>query len=483
MEQQVTKKNYMLVAGFVLSAVLVCLISISCKSKILFDEAFTINLVRHSFGEIVELTALDVHPPLYYFVVKLFTMIFGDNPVAYYAPSILCFMLLLVAAWFFFKKYFSEKIAIFVIAVLCAAPNMLKYALQIRMYSMAMLLVTISFFLVYSMTRYAIGENIYKWNKYWVILAIINVLAAYTHYFAGLAAVVVSFVLLGYLLYAGKERKRTFLNWCIYCGIMFVLYLPWLFVLLKQLKTVHADYWIKVVTEKELHNYPEMLFEMPTSEMRLILIALYVTGLCVFLFHWKKEHQDIWLAGCYVVVGMWFIIGMGYSVLCTPIMNERYMVPLLPLLWFPICVTFGRRTCKYAQAAILFAFVICFTQNYEKQYDRYSTDEQNEMVTHIEFAMTEKDVMVHSFIQNMAIGAAYFPEMEHYIPEGRDSSEVFHYWPELTDCHMLTNLQDLSTVEGNIWCQGIEFIDKFKEMGWTVEEIPMSDGELYRIYR
>lgn len=483
MNQNETRKNYFAVGVFLLAAVLVCLLSIACKSYINFDESFTINLVSHSLPDMIRLTSLDVHPPLYYFVVKLFTLVLGQNPVAYYAPSILCFMSLLILSGLFFKKYFSEKTALFVVVVLCSAPQMLKYALQIRMYSMAMLLITVSFYIVYVMMQHIIEKKDYKWNKYWVALAIVNVLAAYTHYFAGLAAVAISLFLLGYLLYAGSERGRTVINWCIYCAVMIILYLPWLPILFRQLTEVHSDYWIGRVTENVLHSYPDMVVKMPTEEMRLVLIAIYVTGFALFLFHWKKEHQNCWLAGCYIVTGIWFVMGVGYSVIRTPIMHDRYLIPLLPLLWIPICVTCARNAHKYLQMGVLFAFVICFAQNYQDVYNRYNSHYQNDMVARLSYSMGEEDVFFHAYVQDMAIGKAYFPDTEQYMFEGIDKAEVFHSWPELTRCQLIKDAEELNDVQGNIWCMNGEMLGIFEELGWKVETIEFSSGNLYRIHR
>lgn len=483
MNQKMARKNYLLVAVFWLATVLVCLISIASKSKINFDESFTINLVRHSFSEIIRFTALDVHPPLYYFVVKLFTLILGQNSVAYYAPSILCFLLLLVVSAWFFKKYFSDKTALFVLIVLCAAPHMLKYAMQIRMYSMCMLLITVSFYITYVLILNIVEKENYKWNKYWMFLAIINVSAAYTHYFAGLAAVAISLFLLGYLLYAGNKRRKIVINWGIYCATMIVLYLPWFSTLYRQLAEVHADYWIGEVTENMLHTYPEMLFRMPTAEMRLVLIGIYVIGLALFLFHWEKGHRNCWLAGCYIVVAIWFFIGIGYSVIQTPIMHDRYLVPLLPLLWIPICVTCAQDSNKSLQMGVLFALVICFTQNYEELYEEHASHYQNAMTTHLNYAMKEDDIIFHIYVQDMAIGTAYFPETEQYMYESMDQAEVFHYWPDLTGCHLIDHAKALNNIKGDIWCFNGEFLKSFEEQGWKVETIEFTSGKLYRLYR
>ena len=37
-----------------------------------FDEVFSVNFIQHSYKEIAALTGKDVHPPLYYWYLKLF---------------------------------------------------------------------------------------------------------------------------------------------------------------------------------------------------------------------------------------------------------------------------------------------------------------------------------------------------------------------------------------------------------------------------
>ena len=41
------------------------------SSDIWYDELFTVGMAEHSYGELVSFTAKDVHPPLYYCIVKL----------------------------------------------------------------------------------------------------------------------------------------------------------------------------------------------------------------------------------------------------------------------------------------------------------------------------------------------------------------------------------------------------------------------------
>lgn len=73
--------------AFLLTAVFIVFftglyISLIFNKNILTDEAYTMELVReNSFWGIIQNTALDVHPPLYYLIVKCFVMMFGETGV------------------------------------------------------------------------------------------------------------------------------------------------------------------------------------------------------------------------------------------------------------------------------------------------------------------------------------------------------------------------------------------------------------------
>ena len=68
------EKGYILAEIVLVVGVLACLLSIVTKSYIWFDEGFSINLINNSFTDIILFTALDVHPPLYYLILKFHYM-------------------------------------------------------------------------------------------------------------------------------------------------------------------------------------------------------------------------------------------------------------------------------------------------------------------------------------------------------------------------------------------------------------------------
>ena len=134
----------------------VCLLPVIFKPCIWYDESFTINIVRKPLPELFRITALDVHPPLYYLVVKLFVGVLGDHIWVYHIPSLLFYILLLILTALFFSKYFDDRMSLLVTAAFCSLPNMIKYALEIRMYSMSMLLILSGLYISYIMM---LGSN------------------------------------------------------------------------------------------------------------------------------------------------------------------------------------------------------------------------------------------------------------------------------------------------------------------------------------
>src|SRR5437867_3856820 len=49
------------------------------QKNLWFDEVFSWNITLGSFYEIIVRTTNDIHPPLYYFILKIWIFLFGDS--------------------------------------------------------------------------------------------------------------------------------------------------------------------------------------------------------------------------------------------------------------------------------------------------------------------------------------------------------------------------------------------------------------------
>src|SRR5688572_12056019 len=70
------------------------------RASIWHDESFTAMLISYDWGEPVRRAALDVHPPLYYFILKVWTAAFGSSLLAMRSLSALCMLGVIVAGYF-----------------------------------------------------------------------------------------------------------------------------------------------------------------------------------------------------------------------------------------------------------------------------------------------------------------------------------------------------------------------------------------------
>lgn len=282
------------------------------------DEACTIQTVRHSFLAITQLTAIDVHPPLYYYIVKLFCSLLplSNEIMIGRIVSLVPYVIL----WFVAAKYVVNKIGslgIILPVCICQFYPVVNNFNEIRMYSWGMLFVTLVALL---------GVNISKDSprRHWGGLVLLSLAAAYTHYFA-LVAVFWIWIICG----LSNMRSFNFLRkWIAAGGLVFIGYLPWLFVLLRQAQEVFTDYWIKTINIETIKNYFWYIYSTNVPYLAKLLYIIFF----VFLFYniKKSRNTKTFQAGGYLLLPFIVIFcGIVISKIFRPVFMYRYIVPSL----------------------------------------------------------------------------------------------------------------------------------------------------------
>ena len=165
-------------------------------NSIWFDESYSVAISNHSFGEIWTIGGHDVHPVLYYWILHIIRMIFGNQIMLYKLFSVVAFAILGIIGYTHIRKDFGEKVGMLFSFFVYFLPLNVIYAGQVRMYPLAMLLVTLT--AIYAYRIFAAKE---KCNiKNWILFGVFSLAAAYTHYYALAAAVVINALLFIYLL-------------------------------------------------------------------------------------------------------------------------------------------------------------------------------------------------------------------------------------------------------------------------------------------
>ena len=112
------------------------------------DEAYSLELAKHSYMNLIKIDALDVHPPLYYIILRTGFLIFGVSENFIWIGrfvSLVPYVILMIIGFTVIKKRYSKTIAYLFNVFIMGMPQMLRYSTEIRMYSWGMLFVTCAF--------------------------------------------------------------------------------------------------------------------------------------------------------------------------------------------------------------------------------------------------------------------------------------------------------------------------------------------------
>lgn len=316
------KKNRISTAYWLLCAVAAVLFGVlSLRTNIWADEAYTFAMVRHSFADIWRITAADVHPPLYYFLVKIFTSPFGYSQYSVRLFSGACYFLILAIGGWQLTRLFDRKTGLLFMLLYMLFPFALDYSTEARMYSSAALAVFLCALFAY---------RAYFSNKAgdWIAFTAAGLCAAYQHYFALVAAGAIYGVLLVCIL----VKKRSILkSWLVVSAVTIVLYLPWLKCFAEQLAfKVSNEYWIAPITLASLYEDMLTLLHATGDTPFPIFFALLYFFLLLGIA-WRREAAPLLaMTVCLLTEAL----GVGVSLLIRPVYIIRYLVPCAPLMIF-----------------------------------------------------------------------------------------------------------------------------------------------------
>ncbi len=306
-------KKVKVLLPYVIAGALCLCVAIPVRSNsVVLDEAYSVNLVRGSLREIISGAARDVHPPLFYLLLKLAAWLAGgESLVLYRAVTVLatCLNLLVLGATVIRRRW-GSRTAVFYLLWFGAAYGTFEYSTLIRMYSWGALWVAaaglaVVFFYEKEQMRY-------------LALSIVLTLASmYTHYYA-VIAVFFSWLLLLLLVLL---RKRKMIWHVLTGGILIVLgYWPWLRVWYIQSRRVAGDFWMSDFDWIDWFNAPAQLME---SSLKGIGTLLYFL---VFVFVIDSFLNKRWKALLFLMVFVGTMVtGALVSVLITPMWSNRYL--------------------------------------------------------------------------------------------------------------------------------------------------------------
>lgn len=309
------------------------------------DEFFTLGIIKLSLPDIITVTAKDVHPPIYYIILKSVLEFCGLFNLSHYSlfiskiVSIVPYLLILIVSYIKLKKEYGWfTIGLFVFSLGIMSQFYLHF-LTVRMYSWGLFFLLMSFI-------YLKDIIVESDLKSWILFTIFIVLGLYCQYFIALSSFL---IYLSFIIYILGFRQNTFkiefkkILYSIILGI--ILYSPWLISFFSQLTKVKKGWWVPAADfNLIMHSFTYYA----TSNSFLTIQILAIVALVFFIIiSFKKydsepnEDNFFILSGFFIFVGT-IIISLIISLLYRPILVLRYLIPVSSIIWLSISILVGK---------------------------------------------------------------------------------------------------------------------------------------------
>lgn len=456
------KKDKILILNIIIIILGTIFISLGAfHTNIWFDESYSVAISNHSFSEIWNIGGNDVHPVFYYIMLKIVSLIFGNNILVFRLFSIVPIVVLSILGITHIRKDYGERTGIIFSFLTLFLPIIASYSSEIRMYTWVMLFVTIT--AIYANRIYKDELSI----KNWVIFALFSLLSAYTHYYGLMFAGIINVILFIYLLKNRKEKNKDLKIFIIQAVVECLLYVPWLYYFIKQLTSVGGGYWIKLEFPDTLYNVLGIQYMGSLSNIFgfCFAICLYIY-LGFVIYRCKKERISIKNAIKALLLYVLIVFIAFLISLKSPILYPRYLMAITGLLIFFIADIMAKEKSKYITIEIcIIIFVTSLISNINIINNNYDNTNMKQ-IEYLEENIKDDDIIVYSDIGNGSVFAVYFKDNKQYFYNGNhwNVEEAYKaYGPQMETVEDLDFLKDY---KGRIWIiDSIDssfYNDKFK---------------------
>ncbi|MCD7724196.1 MAG: hypothetical protein LUI12_01360 [Clostridiales bacterium] len=486
-------------------------------NDIWYDELFTVGMIEHSYGELIALTARDVHPPFYYCIVKFAVDCCklinpaANGVIVSKLVSVLPYGILWCYSVVFVRKRFGCFTAGVFQFCITAMPQLSAYMVEIRMYGWALLFVTAALLHAYGTLQgdggASEGNRLRRVRRmHGAALVFYGLAAAYTQYFACVAVVMVYLYVL--LVFWKRDRGRR-KEWLLWVAASVAGYMPWLSSLVRQMTAVNENYWILPLTWRSLGGCIKFLMKPSFADDRLntllavVLFAVYVgvfalyTAKVIKLYHngrvlgagEKTEAMErlLFAAAGICVLGGLTAFGFAASLLLRPIFVYRYMIPALGCFWlsFAVCldgsVKSGTGRLGGKRLAVTLLIVVIGLRNYraflgEEEYKALLMQDTRQALA----AIGEEDIVIYNFDQVQAVTSYYMEDtVRSYLWGGTPEAliqDILRPYDTAEDTEAVVELVQSGETEGcGVWFIGSfnsreDIAEEWREAGLTVEE-------------
>jgi uncharacterized membrane protein len=405
------------------------------------DEIYTKSMLGGSLSDFFAKFKNDLHPPLYYLGLRLFTGLFGLNAISLRLFSVLGVLSTILLGYFAGQRVFGKQGALYFCLMLISVPMLAAYSHQARMYTWAAFSVTGVF--IYSYLFMRTGKN-----RDLVLLFVFTVLAMYTHYYSMAAAFVANMFVFLHLLLTKNKKWLPHLFSLLLATIFF---LPWLFMFIIQVKKVQHAFWAPEVSLGAIIY----CFAIPFTEqfwttnysisLTILIYSLVVFTIFISFTKSFSEYRLVLWLSLFIFLGTLLVVTI-ISLFSQPILSTRYIMTIVTMLVIPPTILLIQMKIKWLKiilvSVILFLGIRISISNFYFSYGPYkqtieyisATYPEIKKILHITEVTAGPMVeyngtsgLSHYWLKAKMSNVDAFPEVHQYNQPGEflESGEVF----------------------------------------------------------
>ena len=297
------------------------------------DEYWTYSLVNLPFMEGMTVAIHDVHPPLYYWILYLFTPFGLGNLYLLKVVSIIPYILIMVVSATKIREDYGWLTAGLFVFCLGVMTDFFVEFLTIRMYSWGL------FFLLMVFIYYK--DVITRWDKKsWVLLTLFTLLSVSTQYFLALTCGLVYLLILAEILTEHKDKIRQFAKSVL---ALIVLYAPWGIVFIHQIQTHANDAKEGFELVNVIHYFTAFAIKSQNFRLDMVIFKIIAIIFLIFilvLIYKKKDKFSA--AGVFLMYATLAIGILSLMSSFTNSMRVRYLVPVFGIFWLSASIVIGK---------------------------------------------------------------------------------------------------------------------------------------------
>lgn len=407
-----------------------------------YDEAFSAMMSSLPVHRLLEATAGDVHPPLWYLIERGFILLLGNSEFVLRLPAALLSIVALLLVAPLCKAISTtptppplagegSRVGAVATWLFALSPFQIAYAQEARMYALLLVAVELA----------TIGAFTSRWPLY-VLGA---TLALYSH---NIGIVYVGCLALVTVWIRRHVLQEHLLSPILYTGLAGMLYAPWAWVTISQALDVAGSFWVQRPTWGAPALVLHRLFwgNAPLPSMGVPAALLSGLGVCavVYVFVQRRAWRLLWLS--FAPLAASFAVS-----LFSPVLVARTMIGCTPFLTIGLAQVLSTRRGKWlavAGAPVLLAVLFGYYVLPDAQKGDIAP-----IIQPVVAAYRPGDAVFHTSVASYILLSYYLPDCEHVL--WRQANDLSQSLTDRTKTAMgmtqVESIDDLLTSYHRVW--------------------------------